>query len=292
MTKIKIYSLFLAIFLIFACSDTEDFWNAHDGILEDTQETTCNNAQQELAMAMSNYENTPTNSDVYAEVCQSYRLALQNYITTCGDPGGTYQERLDDLGNCTNTTMTCEEASQATATAQENYENAEEGSTVQHEYCVAYREALIAQIDVCGDDSGELQNTLEGLDCSTTGGTEMTGSINLTAGTSNLIFDRNITYTENDEGNFEIIAIHETTDEYYVTLVIEPLVTGQDMITSLTVKLTSVFFINNAPGTPNPFTDEITQNDDTGIEGTFSGDFVNSNGGDLSITNGVIDLAF
>ncbi len=61
----------------------------------------------------------------------------------------------------------CLQASQALGTAQSNFNNTPADDPNYSEVCTAYRVALEEAIEACGDDSGELQQTIDGLgDCS------------------------------------------------------------------------------------------------------------------------------
>ncbi len=295
MTKIKILSLIIVTIFLFGCTDTEDFWNEYDGIIDDTVPTEdCNTAQQNLATALASYNNSNPEDEDFLEICNNYKVAIQNYISLCSDPGGTYADILAEL-SCVQSDMTCEEATAATSDAAAAYNAAEAGSEEAYNNCMAYREALITQIDICGDESGALQSTLDGLTCTPPdqGGETATGSISLTAGTAPMLFNRDITYIINEtNGTVEIHALHETSDTYYINLVIEQGVTGDDVIDNITLQFTSLFTPSTVAGTPTPYTDSITTNDTTSLAGTFYGDFINADNASLSITNGVIDIQY
>lgn len=64
-------------------------------------------------------------------------------------------------------TTACAQAVTNAATAAEAYAQAQESGSAADiaTACLAYREALLVQIDACGDESGFLQITLDGLDC-------------------------------------------------------------------------------------------------------------------------------
>ncbi|OUR91054.1 hypothetical protein A9Q87_11295 [Flavobacteriales bacterium 34_180_T64] len=60
----------------------------------------CENATIAVNLALVNFNNaTPAN---YTDLCNSYRLALQNQINLCGDDDGTLLLEMDSLGDCTN----------------------------------------------------------------------------------------------------------------------------------------------------------------------------------------------
>ncbi len=61
----------------------------------------------------------------------------------------------------------CQIATMTAETAATNYEELLNSGTPQeiHDACVAYQDALTAQIQACGDASGEIQAVLDSLDC-------------------------------------------------------------------------------------------------------------------------------
>ncbi len=59
----------------------------------------CENATEASNLAQVNFENA--DADSYTDLCNAYKLVLQNQITECGDEDGSIQTLIDDLGDCT-----------------------------------------------------------------------------------------------------------------------------------------------------------------------------------------------
>ena len=107
--------------------------------------------------------------DNYNLFCQVYRDALQDQIEACGDAEGTLQSIISALGNCVIENINlCNLAIENTEIARLNYENAADINL--QTTCIAYRVALLNQIEACGDPNGLLQLIISGLgDCTTDG---------------------------------------------------------------------------------------------------------------------------
>ncbi len=148
----------VVIFLFFGC-DNEPYEG--EILIEDnsclfaTQNTL--DAAEDLASATD--EN-------YSLLCQVYRDVVQDQIEACGDEDGSLQLILNTLGDCEENVGVdlCAEAIAATEIAQSNYESATDENL--EDRCNMYKNALLNQISICGDGSGELQAILDQLgDC-------------------------------------------------------------------------------------------------------------------------------
>ncbi len=126
----------------------------------DPSSATCQEAFEVLTVAQVNFA-TATEAN-YANACGAYSAALQAVIELCGDSSGALQTTLTGLGNCTepNACLQAQIASDAALTALN-------GATSENEQqlCEAYGAALSAQIAACGDPSGNLQTTIDTLNC-------------------------------------------------------------------------------------------------------------------------------
>ena len=103
--------------------------------------------------------------DDFNLLCETYKDALQDQILICGDEDGALQALIDDLGNCISISgpTLCDLAIEATATAFEEFNDA-----ITSEYeatCIIYRETLLNQIVICGDDGTLLALVEELGDC-------------------------------------------------------------------------------------------------------------------------------
>ncbi|WP_055437735.1 lipocalin family protein [Lacinutrix algicola] len=88
--------------LIDNCGDPTGSYQALLGTLGDCSEPldpyTCESAIANSGIAEVNLNNTT--SDLYAQFCNAYVLALQEQIEICGDADGSIQATIDGLGDC------------------------------------------------------------------------------------------------------------------------------------------------------------------------------------------------
>lgn len=68
--------------------------------------TSCDSAENSVNATSITYNATPTNDPQYEDICNAYRTALLNKISSCGDPGGTIQDMVDALDCTATTTLT------------------------------------------------------------------------------------------------------------------------------------------------------------------------------------------
>lgn len=159
-TTVFILSLF--IILIISCND-EPLEGQFDTGGGGGEVTNCVDATSNLADATLAFDAvTPADAN-YTAVCNDYSNALQDVLDLCGDSTGTIQALIDGL-DCTATPDDCPSAQAATDAAETAY-NANTSNTA---LCNAFINALENEISVCGDSSGELQDTIDGLDCTGT----------------------------------------------------------------------------------------------------------------------------
>ncbi|WP_458626952.1 hypothetical protein [Winogradskyella sp. PC D3.3] len=153
--KIPVLYSLIVFMLLFNC-DNEPYEG--EFIINDNS---CALAIQSSADALANY-NTATDNN-FSLFCQAYIEALQHQIDVCGDDNNVLQLIIDGLGDCSMSNELCDEAIAATQFAQLVFTSAT-NSTFE-ELCIAYKNALLYQIDVCGDD-GTLLGIIESLgDC-------------------------------------------------------------------------------------------------------------------------------
>ncbi|WP_431136578.1 hypothetical protein [Psychroserpens mesophilus] len=101
----------------------------------------------------------------YIQLCIAYRNALEVQIEFCDDPEGILQTQINSLGDCGSTNPDpCETVTIAAAEAETAYNEDLSNSTL----CNAYLTALQIQLTVCGDANGNIQATINGLDCGIT----------------------------------------------------------------------------------------------------------------------------
>ncbi|WP_353780077.1 DUF6252 family protein [Winogradskyella sp. 3972H.M.0a.05] len=70
------------------------------GLVAIGNQNTCLQATQALLFAEQEFNNTDTGSPEYPEVCNNYKVALQESIDACGDENGDLQTLLAGLGDC------------------------------------------------------------------------------------------------------------------------------------------------------------------------------------------------
>ncbi|WP_400080052.1 hypothetical protein [Winogradskyella sp. R77965] len=141
-----------------------------DGILQasvdDLAECTMVNelCEEAITAAQTARHNYLAAEDINFEaLCTVYRDALQYQIEVCGDDG-SLQTLINELGNCELDADPCEEAIETTTIAEEAYNNFTEENF--EAICNAYKDALMNQIEICGDVDGNLQLIIDQLgDC-------------------------------------------------------------------------------------------------------------------------------
>jgi hypothetical protein len=281
MKKLSFLFCLLILLSAFTC-DNEPLDN--DITIPDTN-ASCETATQEVAAAALAFTNI--GDDNYTELCTAYKTALENLIIACGDPDGSIQSGIDALGDCANPNGfdDCEAAENATNLAEVNFNNATDENY--YDYCVSYKLALQNQILMCGDADGSIQAIIDGLDC--TQASPSGGSITLVAGTLPITFDIITVVVEN--GIIKVTGETSSASNYSVYFEVEEGATGTDIINdTFELTLTSTFF----PSTQGfeDYTSTIDTNTSGALTGSFWGVVTNADGGDLSLTSGVIDITY
>jgi len=100
------------------------------------------------------------NSANFETACNSYRDALNNQRTYCGDADGALQALIDALGSCQ---ITCDQVIANSIEAESQYSAATIGDF--DEKCGQYALYLQEQIQFCGDADGSIQAAIDMLDC-------------------------------------------------------------------------------------------------------------------------------
>lgn len=246
----------------------------------------CDNAAENLTSAESNYINSNPEDSNYTQLCLAYKVALQDYITSCGDDG-TLQTIYDNLGDCGESTEpdNCETATTAANDAETAFNNAD--STNYSDLCNAYKTALQDKVDACGDD-GSIQAIINNIgNCEQASEVE----ISLTAGTLPIEFDLvNVV----EDGNILKVTGNTSANgasNYEIYFEVETGATGVDIINStFYLTLTSTFYPDTSGF--DDFTSNITTNYTDVLVGTFGGIVTNADNGNLSLTSGVININY
>jgi len=151
--KIFIIGLFATLFLAINCEN-----EPYEGEII-VENSACLQAIEGTEIAAEDYLNTTSVN--FTINCNAYKEALLNQIDVCGDEDGSLQLLADGLEDCNNNELLCLEAIEATEFARITYESAADETF--EDQCLLYKEALLYQIEVCGDD-GTLLAIIEELD--------------------------------------------------------------------------------------------------------------------------------
>ncbi|MCK8482126.1 hypothetical protein [Psychroserpens algicola] len=98
MKKLMISMCCLAL-LSTSCGSDDD---GDDGL-------SCSEATQNTVTALTNFTNSESEPGSYEDLCNAYKLALQQQKEACGDSSGTIQSIIDGLGDCVDDVSTNEE---------------------------------------------------------------------------------------------------------------------------------------------------------------------------------------
>ncbi|MBR9757026.1 MAG: hypothetical protein GYB39_03005 [Algicola sp.] len=178
----------------------------------------------------------------------------------------------------------CDEATTEANAAAAAY-NANSGDTT---LCNAYISALESKITACGDPNGTIQATIDGLDCSQE---QSTGVLKVTAGTLPIDFiTRSATLS-----NGVITVTGSNTEQganYHIYFEVTENETGVDVMQNFILTLSGSDYAPNTDGFDD-FTSTITMSSGGQITGTFGGIVTGvSNGADLNLSQGEVDLAY
>tara|TARA_R110000850_G_C9996309_1_gene468278 strand:+ start:3377 stop:4009 length:633 start_codon:yes stop_codon:yes gene_type:complete len=189
----------------------------------------------------------------------------------------------DDEGNDVNPTP-CQVAEISSESARIDFENAAPEDYT--ETCNNYKTALQQQITTCGDADGSIQTRIDTLgDCTDPDANVVTGQITVTAGTLDIVFDE-ITIVQ--QGTLlRVTGTTSAANDYTIFFEVEEDAVGSAAMENFQLDVISTY----VPIIPS-FTSSIDVNTDTALSGTFSGSVENNDGGQLELTNGVIDLSY
>ena len=152
--------------------------------------------------------------------------------------------------------------------------------------CADYKSALEAQIESCGDANGDIQAIIDDLgDCTI----NSMGGITVTVGTLQKTFNQNVTVSLN--GTTRTVRAEDASSDDWIEFDIQSGVTGLASITNFTIHLLTSDYVPLPDDEGGNWTNNITVNSTTAIDGTFSG-YVTSptTGADLELTSGVINI--
>ena len=277
----KRLSFLASIFILLTAFTCEN--EPLEGDFTNENELSCEMAAQNTQDAALAFLNVT--DETYTELCIAYRNALQIQIQFCGDPDGSLQTQLNSLGNCGETNPDpCETATTAANEAEAAYNE----DTSDANLCNAYKSALQNQISFCGDPNGSIQAIIDDLgDCSSTAST---GTLSVTTGTLNIQFVANSAVL-----NSGVVFVNGNNTEqganYFIEFEVPEGVTGVDVMQNFKLTLNGGEYFPNTDGFDD-FTNTITVNSSGVIQGTFGGIVTRTDGADLSLSQGIVDLQY
>jgi len=281
----KKLGIFLSLFMLLTAFTCEN--EPLDEAIDPSGNLSCEQATLNTANAVFAFLNA--SEENYTELCLAYKTAIQNQIEACGDEDGSLQAAYDALGDCGDTVIDdCQAAIEYVQTTQSAYLSASEENYSQ--LCSAYADALQNQIDICGDDDGSLQATIDELgDCVYSQNTP-DQELSLVAGTLSIDFEEVNVVVEN-----EMIKVSGTDTSpgsvYSIYFEVEESATGEGIIQNFELTLTSVFYPSELDP-PFDFTSNIEINEGGQLVGSFGGLVQNEDGGDLNLSSGVINISY
>jgi len=248
----------------------------------------CLTATQEYLTAASNFvDATDAN---YTELCNIYKVALENQIVACGDPTGGIQTLIDSLGDClSDDPETCSSATAAADVALSNLNNA---SIDQYTtFCMAYIMALENKIELCGDADGSIQSEIDAFEnCENNQQPEV--EISVTTGTLSIAFDLVDVVIEGT--TLKVSGQTSATNPYMIYFEVEQSTIGTNIINDqfvLTLSTSDPDYYPNTDGVDD-FTSTISSNTTGTIGGAFDGIVTNASGADINITQGLINITY
>ncbi len=251
----------------------------------------CDVATQ-LVMTTETVFNATTTADPdFPNACNSYKNALTNKINACGDPDGSLQVIINSLGDCAvDNSDPCAIATANTDAAEMIFNATPVDDPEYPNVCNTYRSALSNKITQCGDADGSIQAIIDNLgDCMSTS----MGIISLDLGTASLTFETNITITK--AGTLISVSAEDDASGNIISFMVEENATGVDIISNFMIQVGPGGTLYVPTTDPNKtFTSNITVNNATDIEGTFSGSIESDapTTPDFELSNGVIDVMY
>ncbi|MBL0014824.1 MAG: hypothetical protein IPP30_14330 [Flavobacterium sp.] len=181
----------------------------------------------------------------------------------------------------------CESLSNATDAAEAAYNAATTATLV--EKCNAYKTALQNEINGCGDEFGDLQNLIDGLDCTLP---TTTGTLSMTVGSAPLVFDE-ITVTTTGTTR-HVHGEKSNTTSYEINFDVEVGQTGANKINNFELRLFSHTYTPMIPSAfGNDWASNITVNSSTSVVGTFHGELESTTAINIQdLVNGVVNINF
>jgi hypothetical protein len=241
----------------------------------------CADATQNTVTAATNFTGVAPDNENYTQLCLAYKSTLEDQIDACGDDGAI-QAIIDSLGNCNqdNQSDECEEAIVVTNQAETAYNN----DNTNEELCNAYKTALQNKINFCGDSEGNIQAIIDDLgDC-------FSSTLFLTMGGVDVDF--NIIGVVVEDNLIKIDGVSSYFPSHHLLIELNPGEIGTSTFITFELSTGINTFVPYIEGTTYDFQSDIITNSSGLIVGTFGGTVVNSSGGGVDLTNGIIDISY
>lgn len=217
---------------------------------------------------------------------------------------GSFYRIKSNVANPELVSLTCDYATDIAQIRRTNYLATPDTSENFFTVCEAYKEALLFQKQVCGDESGAIQAQINALgDCL---GANGNGTLMVTVNGELKEFD--IAYvdvvgnearvTGNITGSSDSIYFH--TD---LSLDLnDPMVSGFDTVRNFIMNIDGVQYEDTDPGFPydpdnptthpNNFSGNLLNNTGNAVAGTLNGMIYDISGGSVTLSNGVFNLSY
>lgn len=91
-----LFLFFISLCILNSCN-VEPFEGETQEQIDNNKPTSCEEAVLKTAEASQAFVNTSSTSSNYAELCNTYKTALEDQIESCGDEGGVIQTIIDSL---------------------------------------------------------------------------------------------------------------------------------------------------------------------------------------------------
>ena len=285
MKKIITLFSFLVLFTAFTCENEPLEGEFGDGGGTNSS-LSCADASQNLVTATTNFAGVAPDDTNYTQLCLAYTSALEDQIEACGDDG-TIQAIIDSLGTCGDNDLTaeCEAASIVAAQAETAYNN----DNTNEDLCNVYKTALQNQMTTCGDATGSIQTIIDGLgDCNVTNQNNSIlfvsmGGVDVDFDIISVVVEDNLIKVNGDSTFF-------TSHHLYIE--VNPDETGVNTFVTFELSTALNTLVPYIEGTSWDFASEVTTNSTGILVGTFGGTVVNSSGGGVDLTGGVIDVSY
>ncbi len=192
-----------------------------------------------------------------------------------------------DSNDDNNDPLSCDDAVSATLEAGVAFSAATDENYT--DLCTDYKAALEAQIESCGDDTGNLQALIDDLgDCTID---NVNGTLSMNVGSAPIVFD---IITVTTTGTTRHVHGEKSNTTYEIDFDVEVGETGANKINNFQLVLLGHTYTPLIPSAfGNDWGSNITVNSSTSLVGTFHGEVIDETETSVQdLLNGVIDIDF